>query len=43
LLRAGIECVGLNVKADNRHALTCYEKLGFERVANYGEYSLEPK
>jgi ribosomal protein S18 acetylase RimI-like enzyme len=43
LLRAGIECVGLNVKADNRHALACYEKLGFERVAEYGEYGVEPR
>jgi ribosomal protein S18 acetylase RimI-like enzyme len=43
LLRAGIECVGLNVKADNGHALACYEKLGFERVADYGEYTVEPR
>jgi RimJ/RimL family protein N-acetyltransferase len=43
LLRAGIECVGLNVKADNRSAVSCYEKIGFERVADYGEYTLEPK
>jgi predicted GNAT family acetyltransferase len=43
LLRAGIECVGLNVKADNQSAITCYEKLGFERVADYGAYTVEPK
>jgi len=43
LLRAGIACLGLNVKADNRGALACYEKLGLERVADYGEYSAEPK
>lgn len=41
LLRAGIECIGLNVRADNRGAVACYEKIGFERVADYGEYSLE--
>jgi ribosomal protein S18 acetylase RimI-like enzyme len=41
LLRAGIEHVGLNVKADNRGAIACYERLGFERVASYGEYTLE--
>lgn len=41
LLRAGIECVGLNVRADNRPAVVCYEKLGFTRVADYGEYTLE--
>jgi ribosomal protein S18 acetylase RimI-like enzyme len=43
LLRAGIECVGLNVNADNPSAVACYEKLGFERVAGYGEYTLELK
>jgi predicted GNAT family acetyltransferase len=43
LLRAGVEHVGLNVKADNRAAIACYEKLGFERVAGYGEYTVEPK
>jgi ribosomal protein S18 acetylase RimI-like enzyme len=43
LLRGGIEHVGLNVKADNRRAITCYEKIGFERVADYGEYTLELK
>jgi RimJ/RimL family protein N-acetyltransferase len=43
LLRAGVEHVGLNVKADNRAAIACYEKLGFERVADYGEYTLEPR
>jgi ribosomal protein S18 acetylase RimI-like enzyme len=42
LLRAGIECIGLNVKADNRSALACYERLGFARVADYGEYMVEP-
>jgi ribosomal protein S18 acetylase RimI-like enzyme len=41
LLRGGIEHVGLNVNADNRAAIACYEKLGFERVAGYGEYSVE--
>jgi predicted GNAT family acetyltransferase len=43
LLRAGIEHVGLNVQADNRSAIACYTKLGFERVADYGEYTVEPK
>lgn len=41
LLRAGVEHVGLNVKADNRAAIACYERLGFARVADYGEYTLE--
>ena len=43
LLRAGIEHIGLNVKADNPSAIACYEKIGFERVADYGEYTLEAK
>jgi ribosomal protein S18 acetylase RimI-like enzyme len=43
LLRVGIEHIGLNVKADNRSAIACYQKLGFERVADYGEYTLELK
>jgi ribosomal protein S18 acetylase RimI-like enzyme len=43
LLRAGIEHVGLNVKADNGGAIACYEKLGFERIADYGEYTLALK
>jgi ribosomal protein S18 acetylase RimI-like enzyme len=43
LLHAGIVHVGLNVKADNQSALACYQKLGFEHVADYGEYTLEPK
>lgn len=36
---AGVESIGLNVKADNRSAIACYEKLGFERIADYGEYT----
>jgi hypothetical protein len=43
LLRAGIVHVGLNVKADNGSAVACYSKLGFEHVADYGEYTLDAK
>jgi RimJ/RimL family protein N-acetyltransferase len=43
LYRAGIEHVGLNVKIDNKSAVACYETLGFERIADYGEYTLEAK
>ena len=32
-----VETVGLNVKADNLSAISCYERLGFERVAEYEE------
>jgi ribosomal protein S18 acetylase RimI-like enzyme len=43
LRRAGIESIGLNVKAENRSAVACYERLGFQHVADYGEYSVGPK
>ena len=35
LLDAGIELVGLNVRADNRAAIACYESIGFHTVARY--------
>jgi ribosomal protein S18 acetylase RimI-like enzyme len=38
---AGIEHVGVNVRADNRSAVACYERIGFQRVADYGEYTVE--
>jgi ribosomal protein S18 acetylase RimI-like enzyme len=41
LLHDGIENIGLNVNADNPSAVACYRKLGFERIADYGEYALE--
>ena len=37
LLDDGIDVVSLNVRADNDAALRAYEKLGFERVADYVE------
>lgn len=38
-----VDYIGLNVKADNKSAIACYTKLGFERIAAYEEYSLELK
>lgn len=35
--------IGLNVKADNKSAIACYNQLGFEIIATYQEYSLELK
>jgi predicted GNAT family acetyltransferase len=35
--------VGLDVKADNDTAISCYKRLGFEVVASYGEYMVERK
>lgn len=40
LLRT-VEHIGLNVKSDNRAAIACYEKLGFERIGAYEEWMLE--
>lgn len=40
LLRT-VEHIGLNVKSDNRAAIACYEKLGFERIGVYEEWMLE--
>jgi len=42
LLRT-VEHIGLNVKADNKSAIACYKKLGFERIAAYEEFALELK
>lgn len=33
-----VDHVGLNVKADNQAAIHLYQQLGFEVIANYGEY-----
>lgn len=38
-----VEHIGLNVKADNAGAIACYEKLGFEVIASYGEFMVEFK
>ncbi len=35
--------IGLNVKADNVAAISCYEKVGFRKVATYFEYKMEKK
>jgi ribosomal protein S18 acetylase RimI-like enzyme len=40
LRAAGITHIGLNVKADNRAAIACYERLGFERCGAYDEFML---
>jgi ribosomal protein S18 acetylase RimI-like enzyme len=41
LRRVGIEYIGLNANSDNPGALACYQKIGFQRIADYGEYTLE--
>jgi ribosomal protein S18 acetylase RimI-like enzyme len=40
-LRKNVSHIGLNVKADNGAAISCYTRLGFESVASYGEFMLE--
>jgi len=42
-LSSSVEQIGLNVKADNSAAISCYRKLGFERVAAYGEFVVRRK
>ncbi len=32
--------IGLNVRSDNIAAVSCYEKLGFRKVASYGEFMI---
>jgi len=39
---AGIETIGLNVKADNAAAIACYQRLGFVEIGEYDEYMLDP-
>lgn len=38
-----VHSIGLNVKADNRPAIACYGRLGFEVVAEYGEFAVRRK
>ena len=38
-LLESVDAIGLNVKADNLGAIRLYERLGFERVAQYEEWS----
>ncbi|MEU1753478.1 GNAT family N-acetyltransferase [Micromonospora matsumotoense] len=40
LLRDSVDHVTLNVRADNTAAVRLYERLGFTRVARFGEYTL---
>ncbi len=35
--------IGLNVKADNTTAISCYERIGFEIVASYGKFMVQRK
>jgi ribosomal protein S18 acetylase RimI-like enzyme len=39
-LRERVSHIGLNVRADNAAAITCYTRLGFESVAVYDEFML---
>lgn len=34
--------IGLNVHVDNQSAIRCYERLGFETIATYGEFDVGP-
>ena len=37
-LAQAVQDIGLNVKADNQPAIACYERLGFDIIASYGEF-----
>ncbi len=39
-LSGEVEHIGLNVKADNEVAMRCYQRLGFEIGAPYGEFNV---
>ncbi|MEU5941035.1 GNAT family N-acetyltransferase [Micromonospora sp. NPDC047548] len=41
-LREHVDHVTLNVRTDNHAAVRLYERLGFTRVADFGEYTLTP-
>jgi ribosomal protein S18 acetylase RimI-like enzyme len=43
LAAAGIADIGLNVLGDNRAAIACYRRLGFEKIAEYDELLLTAK
>jgi ribosomal protein S18 acetylase RimI-like enzyme len=40
-LREHATNIGLNVRTENQAAIACYQRLGFEPIATYGEYTLE--
>lgn len=41
LYAEGTRQIGLNVKADNSTAISLYERLGFEKIAEFGMYTLD--
>jgi ribosomal protein S18 acetylase RimI-like enzyme len=42
-LRTSVTNLGLNVRCQNQAAIACYQRLGFQTIATYGEYTLEPR
>jgi len=42
-MSGSVDHIGLNVNIENKAAIACYEKLGFQRIGTYGEYTLAVK
>ncbi|MFT3885189.1 MAG: GNAT family N-acetyltransferase [Flavobacteriales bacterium] len=40
-LRGKVDVIGLNVRANNVHAIQCYKRIGFEVIADYDECYVE--
>ncbi|MEO6694150.1 MAG: GNAT family N-acetyltransferase [Ignavibacteria bacterium] len=38
-----VDVIGLNVHSENKSAIRCYEKSGFEIIAKYGEFMFEKR
>ncbi|MEM7348808.1 MAG: GNAT family N-acetyltransferase [Chloroflexota bacterium] len=42
-LQSAVDTIGLNVHSENKSALVCYQRLGFEQIATYEEWMVTLK